>query len=65
MDKTKLRTIFNIVLALIVVGYTVLLLISDIGITGSIIYAILFFVIIFLRDTIAPKQKRSDENDTN
>ena len=65
MPKSKLRLTFNIVLAIITVGYTLLILIDHINMAGVAIYAILFFGLLIIRDKITPNKKQSgkDVND--
>jgi Na+/proline symporter len=62
MGKPKLRLYFNIVLAIIIVGYIVLVSTKHINTTDVVIYIILYFGLLILRDIIAPKKKRSDDD---
>ncbi|MDW4404485.1 hypothetical protein QI045_13385 [Staphylococcus saprophyticus] len=65
MEKSKLRIVFNIALGLIFFVYISLIWIIDISTIGLVIYIILFFGTLILRDKIAPKKKRSDEDGDN
>nr|WP_012817955.1 hypothetical protein [Staphylococcus sp. 693-2]ADA61239.1 hypothetical protein SAP008A_011 [Staphylococcus sp. 693-2] len=65
MAKPKLRMFLNILLALIICCYVSLIWVIDINMLGAVIYSILFFGLLILRDIIAPKQKRSDKNGNN
>lgn len=65
MAKPKLRIGFNIVLAIIIVGYIVLVSTKHIHTTDVVIYLILYFGLLILRDIIAPKKKRSDDDGNN
>jgi len=63
MTKSKLRMLINIVLMLIFFCYICLIWVADINEIGSLIYSVVFFGTLILRDKIAPKKKRSDDND--
>jgi hypothetical protein len=65
MEKSKLRIVFNIALGLIFFVYISLIWIIDISTIGLVIYIILFFGTLILRDKIAPKKKRSDDDGNN
>lgn len=67
MTKAKLRTIFNFIIAINIICYMCLIWVIEINAIGigSITYWILIFIIIVLRDFIAPKQKRSDKHGNN
>lgn len=58
MNKPKLRSTFNFIIAISLIWYIVLIFVIDIGTIGSIIYWSLFFILIVLRDAITPKKKQ-------
>lgn len=62
MAKTKLRVVFNVIAALIFFVYICLIWVIDINEIGALIYSVLFFGTLILRDKVAPKKNRSDEN---
>jgi hypothetical protein len=62
VKKNKLRKLFNTAIIVMFFVYITLLWTIDMGTIAPLIYWILFFVIIVLRDCIAPKQKRSDDD---
>lgn len=64
MEKTKLRTIFNIILVLLFFCYVLLIWVVNIGTLGVLIYWILFFGTMILKGFIAPKHKK-EKNDNN
>ena len=57
--------IFNVIATLIFFCYICLIWVIDINEIGALIYSVLFFGTLVLRDKIAPKKKRSDENSDN
>ncbi|PTI42066.1 hypothetical protein BU062_06580 [Staphylococcus succinus] len=56
MNRAKLRLVFNILLAIIFFCYISLIWIIDINALGSVIYSVLFFGVLIVRDVIAPKK---------
>ncbi|HCQ3426455.1 MULTISPECIES: hypothetical protein [Staphylococcus] len=65
MAKTKLRVVFNVIAALIFFVYICLIWVIDINEIGALIYSVLFFGTLILRDKVAPKKNRSDEDGNN
>ena len=65
MAKTKLRVVFNVIAALIFFVYICLIWVIDINEIGALIYSVLFFGTLILRDKVAPKKNRSDDNGNN
>ncbi|WP_436940973.1 hypothetical protein [Staphylococcus succinus] len=59
MNRAKLRLVFNILLAIIFFCYISLIWIIDINVLGSVIYAVLFFGVLIVREVIAPWKKTS------
>lgn len=65
MAKTKLRVVFNVIAALIFFVYICLIWVIDINEIGALIYSVMFFGTLILRDKVAPKKNRSDEDGNN
>lgn len=65
MAKTKLRVVFNVIATLIFFVYICLIWVIDINEIGALIYSVLFFGTLILRDKVAPKKNRSDEDGNN
>jgi hypothetical protein len=65
MGKPKLRLYFNVIAALIFFVYICLIWVIDINEIGALIYSVLFFGTLILRDKVAPKKNRSDEDGNN
>ncbi|PTG43679.1 hypothetical protein BUY26_12795, partial [Staphylococcus cohnii] len=61
----KLRVVFNVIAALIFFVYICLIWVIDINEIGALIYSVLFFGTLILRDKVAPKKNRSDEDGNN
>ncbi|MBF7026006.1 hypothetical protein [Staphylococcus kloosii] len=66
MAKSKLRLYFNILAVIILVSYLGLIIFTNFpDIKWSIGFIVLINIIYIIRDILAPKQKRSDENGDN
>lgn len=65
MTKSKLKMLINIVLMLIFFYYISLIWVIGINEIGALIYSVVFFGTLILRDKIAPKKKRNDKNGNN
>ncbi|SCT43366.1 hypothetical protein [Staphylococcus caeli] len=66
MAKPKLRLYFNILAVIVFVSYLGLIICTDFpDAKWSIGFIVLMTIIYIVRDILAPKQKRSDENGDN
>ena len=66
MAKSKLRLYFNILAVIILVSYLVLIIFTNFpDIKWSIGFIVLINIIYIIRDILAPKQNRSDDNGNN
>lgn len=62
MKKPKLRTIFNIILVLMLFCYISLIWIINIDTLDMLIYFVLYSGVMILRDFIAPKQNKENKS---
>lgn len=66
MSKSKLRLYFNIIVAIVFISYLGILIFTDFpDAKWSVGFIVLITIIYIIRDILAPKQKRNDENDDN
>ena len=66
MSKSKLRLYFNIVVAIVFISYLGIIIFTDFpDAKWSVGYIVLITIIYIIRDILAPKQKRNNENDDN
>ncbi|MGJ7589422.1 hypothetical protein [Staphylococcus shinii] len=66
MAKPKLRLYFNIVVAIVFISYLGLIIFTDFpDAKWSFGFIVLITIIYIIRDILAPKQKRSDDNGNN
>ena len=66
MEKPKLRLCFNIVVAIVFISYLGLIIFTDFpDAKWSFCFIVLITIIYIIRDILAPKQKRSDDNGNN
>ena len=66
MTRHKLRLYFNIVAAIVFISYLGLIIFTEFpDAKWSICFIVLMAIIYIIRDILAPKQKRSDQNGNN
>jgi hypothetical protein len=66
MIRPKLRLYFNIAVAIVIIVYLGLLIFTDFpDAKWSFGFIVLTTIIYIVRDILAPKQKRSDDNGNN
>ncbi|MBC3106362.1 hypothetical protein RM578_11765 [Staphylococcus haemolyticus] len=66
MEKPKLRLCFNIVVAIVFISYLGLIIFTDLpDAKWSFGFIVLITIIYIIRDKLAPKKKRSDDNGNN
>ncbi|HDG5723125.1 TPA: hypothetical protein PF202_003098 [Staphylococcus aureus] len=66
MEKPKLRLCFNIVVAIVFISYLGLIIFTDFpDVKWSLGFIVLITIIYIIRDKLAPKKKRSDDNGNN
>jgi hypothetical protein len=66
MEKPKLRLCFYIVVAIVFISYLGLIIFTDFpDAKWSLGFIVLITIIYIIRDKLAPKKKRSDDNGNN